>query len=132
MTYTPFPPLSKDYLFDIERLVNTIQLFYSILQDCFRQLQTKKHRTLLLCALAEMRGFEPPRRVTDLTVQQTVPFTTWVHLHYIKKSQIFVCYLTFSFGGEGGIRTHGTLQTHANFQDWCHKPTRPPLRVSRQ
>ena len=31
------------------------------------------------------------------------------------------------FGGEGGIRTHGRLQTYANFQDWCHKPTRPPL-----
>ena len=34
------------------------------------------------------------------------------------------------FGGEGGIRTHGRLQTYANFQDWCHKPTRPPLRVA--
>ena len=33
------------------------------------------------------------------------------------------------FGGEGGIRTHGRLQTYANFQDWCHKPTRPPLHI---
>ena len=38
--------------------------------------------------------------------------------------------LLINVGGEGGIRTHGTLQTHANFQDWCHKPTRPPLRVA--
>ena len=38
-------------------------------------------------------------------------------------------YLTLLFGGEGGIRTHGTLLTHANFQDWCHKPTRPPLHI---
>ena len=33
----------------------------------------------------------------------------------------------YSIGAEGGIRTHGRLQTYANFQDWCHKPTRPPL-----
>ena len=38
---------------------------------------------------------------------------------------------SYVIGGEGGIRTHGTLQTHANFQDWCHKPTRPPLHVSK-
>ena len=37
----------------------------------------------------------------------------------------------FYFGGEGGIRTHGRLQTYANFQDWCHKPTRPPLRLNK-
>ena len=35
----------------------------------------------------------------------------------------------FCFGGEGGIRTHGKLFTYANFQDWCLKPTRPPLQI---
>ena len=35
----------------------------------------------------------------------------------------------FCFGGEGGIRTHGKLFTYANFQDWCLKPTRPPLHI---
>ena len=35
----------------------------------------------------------------------------------------------YSIGAEGGIRTHGRLLTYANFQDWCHKPTRPPLRI---
>lgn len=35
----------------------------------------------------------------------------------------------YSIGAEGGIRTHGRLLTYANFQDWCHKPTRPPLHM---
>ena len=48
----------------------------------------------------------------------------------IKNISFFRWYALLFFGGEGGIRTHGTLQTHANFQDWCHKPTRPPLRVA--
>ena len=38
--------------------------------------------------------------------------------------------ILYKNGGEGGIRTHGRLQTYANFQDWCHKPTRPPLRIA--
>ena len=49
----------------------------------------------------------------------------------IKKPQkiVYDNFSTFFFGGEGGIRTHGRLQTYANFQDWCHKPTRPPLQL---
>ena len=46
-----------------------------------------------------------------------------IKVRYVKISNFYVV------GGEGGIRTHGTLQTHANFQDWCHKPTRPPLHI---
>ena len=38
-------------------------------------------------------------------------------------------YILINIGGEGGIRTHGRLLTYANFQDWCHKPTRPPLHI---
>ena len=60
------------------------------------------------------------------------PSASWVHLHllislYIKRPVICLKTFTVFIGAEGGIRTHGTLQTHANFQDWCHKPTRPPL-----
>ena len=36
----------------------------------------------------------------------------------------------FHFGAEGGIRTHGRLLTYGNFQDCCHKPTRPPLHIT--
>ena len=48
---------------------------------------------------------------------------------YYKKNELHHIH-SFYFGGEGGIRTHGRLQTYGNFQDCCHKPTRPPLRVA--
>ena len=57
-------------------------------------------------------------------------FRFFIQARVIKSFIINIFSNTYKNGGEGGIRTHGRLQTYANFQDWCHKPTRPPLRIT--
>ena len=80
----------------------------------------------------ETRTLAPLTRPTSLAgkpLHQLGYFSIFVN-YIIKVNNTYILFTSYITGGEGGIRTHGRLQTYANFQDWCHKPTRPPLHIS--
>ena len=81
--------------------------------------------------MAESVGFEPTVRFSPTPIFETGTLNQLRQLSIMDILEAPLIYRGASFfGGEGGIRTHDGLQTHANFQDWCLKPTRPPLHIN--
>ena len=95
------------------------------LKPCYPQSKQKRVSLDSFC-LAETEGFEPSRPLRTLTVQQTVPFNQlgYVSIYY---SGLHSCSPLWRRGWDSNPRY---ARTYANFQDWCLKPTRPPLHIA--